>query len=181
MPTLKRDHEFVASLAAEFFAKPHVRQVLNAIDEFSVTGWEKWLQIEFAAFLGAHEGLRGWWRESAYELDQRLLASRKTCAVDFLICEKKKQSCLALEIKKSRSPGACVQGMLKDKTKIAAIKKAKFDIRSVWCLGVHDWVAEAEVRRLTNYYADKLHTAIKPALMTPSIRIGRTKFAYTLF
>ena len=179
--TLKRDHAFVSGLAAEFFKKPHIRHVLSAIDEFSVTGWEKWLQIEFAAFLGSHDGVRGWWRESSYELDQRLVASRRTCAVDFLICEQNKRSHLALEIKKGRSPDACIQGMLKDKKKIAAIKKTKFDIRSVWCLGVHTWVDSEEVVRLTNYHASKLKTAIKPQLMTASKRIGRTQHVFTIF
>lgn len=177
---LKNDFDFIASLADEFFRGTHVKHILGAIDESAMTGWEKWLQIEFASFLGTHKGVRAWWRESKYELDQRVLDSRKTCAVDFLIHEKWKQSHLALELKQANSPNGCIKGMLRDKKKISTIKYAKFDIRSVWCLGVHREEEPSEIRRLTNYHADKMRTAIKPALLVTK-SIGKTGYAYTVF
>lgn len=177
---LRNDFDFIAGLADEFFRRVHVKRILGAIDESAMTGWEKWLQIELASFLGTHNGVRAWWRESKYELDQRVLDSRKTCAVDFLVREKWKQSHMALELKQSNSPNHCIKGMLRDKKKIASIKYAKFDIRSVWCLGVHRAEDPSEIRRLTNYHADKMKTVIKPALFV-SKPIGRTNYAYSIF
>jgi hypothetical protein len=177
---LKNDFDFIAALADEFFRRPHVKRILGAIDESAMTGWEKWLQIEFASFLGKHTGVKAWWRESKYELDQRVLDSRKTCAVDFLVREKWKQSHMALELKQVNSPNGCIKGMLRDKKKIATIKSAKFDIRSVWCLGVHRTEDPSEIRRLTNYHADKMKTMIKPALFV-SKTIGKTRYAYSIF
>lgn len=177
---LKNDFDFIATLADEFFRRAHVKRILRAIDESAMKGWEKWLQIEFASFLGTHEGVRAWWRESKYDLDQRVLDSRKTCAVDFLVREKRKQSHMALELKQANSPNGCIKGMLRDKRKIASIKYAKFDIRSVWCLGVHRAEDPNEIRRLTNYHSDKMKTAIKSALFV-SKTIGKTSYAYTIF
>lgn len=178
--TLKKDFEFISDLADEFFRRSHVKSTLIDIDKSAMTGWEKWLQIELASFLCSHVGVRAWWRESKYELDRRVIDSRKTCAVDFLVREKNKQSHIALELKQVNAPNGCIKGMLTDKKKIASIKYAKFDIRSVWCLGVHKLEEPSEVRRLTNYHADKMDTAIKAELFL-SKAIGKTKYAYTIF
>lgn len=178
--TLNKDFAFIAALANEFFCRPHVKRILAAIDESAMTGWEKWLQIELASFLGTHAGVRAWWRESKYELDQRVLDSRKMCAVDFLVREKGKQTHMALELKQGNSPNGCIKGMLRDKKKIAAIKSAKFDIRSVWCLGVHRAEDPSEIRRLTNYHADKMKVTIKSTLFLTKT-IGRTGYAYSIF
>lgn len=175
-----QDFKFIASLADGFFRRPHVKRTLVSIDQSSMTGWEKWLQIEFATYLGSHESVKAWWRESKYELDQRVLASRNTCAVDFLIHEKWKQSHMALELKQIGSANGCVKSMLRDKKKIAAIKYAKFDIRSVWCLGVHRAADSSEVRRLHTYHADKIKIPTNHAHFTTK-HIGRTGYAYTVF
>jgi len=178
--SLKHDLEFIARLADEFFRRPHVKRILTAIEECKMTGWEKWLQIELSAFLDSHSGVKAWWRESKYDLDQRVLDSRKKCAVDFLVQEKWKQSHMALELKQINSANGCVKSMIRDKKKIAAIKYAKYDIRSVWCLGVHRKVDPAEVHRLTAYHADKLKTEI-PTKLVVCKAIGRTDYAYTIF
>ena len=69
--------------------------------------------------------------------------------------------------------------MLRDKMKIQAIKYAKFDIRSVWCLGVHRKDDLSEVRRLVDYHADKMGVNVTTLLQTKSI--GRSGYAYTIF
>ena len=81
----KQDFEFMTRLADEFFREKHVGKMLKTFSEAHMTGWEKWLQIEFAAFLSVHENVTYWWRESRYQIDQRIRDSRKVCAVDFLI------------------------------------------------------------------------------------------------
>lgn len=178
--SLKHDFEFIARLAEEFFRRPHVKRILSAIEECKMTGWEKWLQIELSAFLDSHTGVTAWWRESKYDLDQRVLESRKKCAVDFLIQEKWKQSHMALELKQINSANGCVKSMIQDKKKIAAIKSVKYDIRSVWCLGVHRTADPAEVHRLTAYHADKLNTEISYKRVICK-SIGKTDYSYTIF
>jgi len=178
--SLQGDFQFIEKLTEEFFRRPHVRKILKAIEAAHMTGWEKWLQIEFAEFLNSHPDIKAWWRESQYLLDKRLVASRKNCAVDFLIHQRYKQSHIALELKQANSPNTCLKNMLIDKKKIASIRSKKFDIRSVWCLGVHKRGDPNEVRRLLTYHADAKHIDISLQHHT-STRIARTEYAYTIF
>jgi hypothetical protein len=179
MASPKLDLEFLSELATQFFRSKHLRQTLMAIQEDSITGWEKWLQIEFAAFLRQHDSVKAWGRESQYKLDGRLAKVRQTCAVDFIIHQKAKHSHLALEIKQIRSPASCINGMLKDIKKLAKIRKSDYDIRGVWCLGVHNAIPAEDALREVDYYAKKLHIDIKQAHVF-SERIGNTGFSCTL-
>lgn len=163
--TLSKDFEFITSFSSEFLQREHIKKTLRAIEISGMTGWEKWLQIELAAFLEARADIKAWWRESSYELDKRVVESRKRCAVDFLVHQKRKQSHMALEVKQINSPKACVKGMIRDKKKIQSIKKAKYDIRSIWCLGVHKIIEPEEVGRLVIYYGDTLKTPVNPKLL----------------
>ncbi len=177
---IKQDFDFITTLSSKFFQRAHIKTTLKTIDECSMTGWEKWLQIELAAFLQAYPEIKAWWRESSYELDKRVVAARKKCAVDFLVHQKGKQSHLALELKQVSSPTACVQGMLRDKKKIQSIKSAKYDIRSIWCVGVHRVCESEEVARLAAYYGSKLKSPVDSSLMY-SKRIGHSPFMFTVF
>jgi hypothetical protein len=177
---IQHDFEFIKSIAAEFFKRSHIKKTLKQIDECAMTGWEKWLQIEVAAFLQDHKNVKAWWRESSYSLDTRLVASRRTCAVDFLIHERAKHSHMAVELKQINSPTACVKGMLKDKKKIQSIKSVKYDIRSVWCIGVHKDVHAAEVSRLVTYYSDVAGVQINKKFLCTE-KIGHSAYNYTIF
>lgn len=178
--SLQKDFDFVQKIAEQFFKRVHIKKTLKTIDECSMTGWEKWLQIELASFLQDHPEVKAWWRESSYQLDKRVIASRKKCAVDFLVHEKAKHSHMAIELKQTKSATACIQGMLKDKRKIQSIKGAEYDIRSVWCIGVHHSVGEDEVSRLVNYYSDKAKRHINKKHFS-SKRIGNSKYCFTIF
>lgn len=177
---LKQDFEFMHDLATSFFQRSHIKKTLKAVDASAMSGWEKWLQIELAAFIQDQPNIKAWWRESSYELDQRVVASRKKCAVDFLIHQKWKQSHMALELKQVNSATACVQGMLRDKRKIQSIKAGKYDIRSAWCIGVHRVCDQAEVARLVAYYGSKMKHPINSKLQI-SERVGYSPFMFTLF
>ena len=176
----KQDFQFIYEISKSFFKKAHVKKTLAAIDADYVTGWEKWLQIEFATFLREHPDIRAWWRESKFEIDKRVLAFRSRCAVDFLVHQKSKQSHFALELKQRNSPSGCVKGMLQDRRKIAAIKYRDYDIRSVWCLGVHRVQTPEEVLRLLRYYSDKMKISIKPENAITEA-IGQTGYSFTIF
>lgn len=177
---LKQDFEFITSLTSEFLQRAHIKKTLKAINDCEMSGWEKWLQIELSAFLETRDDIRAWWRESSYEIDKRVAESRKSCAVDFLIHQKWKQSHMALELKQVNSPTACIQGMIKDKKKIETIKTAKYDIRSVWCLGVHRAIESDEVKRLAAYYGSKLKSPVNSKLLVTE-RIGYSPYMFTVF
>ena len=177
---LTQDFEFISGLSSKFFQRSHIKTTLKAIDLSSMTGWEKWLQIELAAFIQSRLEIKARFRESSYELDKRVVASRKKCAVDFLVHQKFKQSHMALELKQVNSATACIQGMIRDKKKIHAIKNAKYDIRSVWCVGVHRSCEPAEVARLAAYYGSKLKYPVNPKLLVTE-KIGYSPFMFTVF
>lgn len=177
---LKQDFRFITSLSSDFLQRAHIKKTLGSIDDCKMTGWEKWLQIELAAFLETREDIKTWWRESSYEIDKRVVESRKRCTVDFLIHQKWKQSHMALEIKQVNSPTVCIQGMIKDKKKIETIKTAKYDIRSVWCIGVHRVTEVSEVERLVAYYGSKLMSPVNSKLLLTE-QIGYSPYMFTVF
>lgn len=178
MPTLDNDLKFLQSVADPFFRQAHIKKSLVAIREDSISGWEKWLQIEFATFLRQHKSVKSWGRESQYKLDKRLAKAMHTCSVDFIVHQKYKQSHIALELKQINSPPACVCAMIKDIKKLNQIRRSEFDIRSVWCLGVHNSSSSAVIEREALYYASKLGVEIKASLVA-SKRVGRTGYSYT--
>jgi len=176
----RQDFEFVSTLADQFFRSPHIKKSFHTIDEAGLTGWEKWLQIEFAIYLESQDSIAGWKREAHYHLDGRVAAGKKKCSVDFVIKQKWKWSHLALEVKQIKSADRCVDHMVKDKARIAAIRGTQFDIRSVWSLGVHQFVDSDEAKRLAHYYADSYGVAFDPRLIS-SHKIAKTNYAYTIF
>lgn len=178
--TLKHDFKFIITLSSDFFQRAHIKRSLKAIDASKMTGWEKWLQIELATYLDTRADIKTWWRESSYEIDGRVAESRKKCAVDFLVHQKRKQSHMALELKQVNSPTACVQGMLRDKKKIDSIKTTKYDIRSVWCVGVHRCAEMDEVKRLVAYYSSKLKSPVNSTFLFTE-RIGYSPYMFTVF
>lgn len=178
--SIKQDFEFITSLSSGFFQRNHIKKTLKTINDCKMSGWEKWLQIELAAYLETREDIKAWWRESSYEIDKRVVESRKRCAVDFLVHQKWKQSHMALELKQVNSPAACIQGMIKDKKKIETIKTAKYDIRSVWSIGVHRVTETAEVKRLADYYSSKLKLPINSQFQLAE-RIGYSPYMFTVF
>lgn len=50
----QKDLDFLLSISQPFFKQIHIKKTLVAIREENITGWEKWLQIEFATFLRNH-------------------------------------------------------------------------------------------------------------------------------
>ena len=179
MSAIAQDLEFLKSVAEPFFGRAQIRRTLVAIREESITGWEKWLQIEFASFIRQHDDVKGWSRESSYQLDQRVAKARSKCAVDFIIHQKRKHSHLAVEMKQVRSPSSCVNAMIKDIKKLHKIRRSEFDIRSVWCIGVHDRHPPEDIQREALYYGSKYGVDIEANLVY-SNKIGQTGYSYTL-
>ncbi|MBR7745911.1 hypothetical protein [Undibacterium baiyunense] len=176
---MKRDFEFLTYLVADFFSRKSVRDTLSTISYFEISGWEKWVQIEFAKFCMDHEEISDWGRELRYELDKRMSNGKSSCSIDFLIRQKRKQSPIGIEIKQHPSPNGCVKAMLKDIAKVQQIKYSQDDLRGIWCIGIHAAESAAEVSRLVTYHADRLDININPQFVF-SKEIGKTGFSVTV-
>lgn len=176
---MKPDYEFLTGLVYDFFCQKTVRKTLSIISDFGISGWEKWVQIEFAKFCKDHEEISEWGRELRYELDQRISKGKSTCSIDFLIRQKRTKSSLGVEIKQHPSPNNCIKAMLQDVTKIHKIKYSQDNLRGVWCVGIHSVESDSEVRRLVAYHADTMGLDIAPDFVFSKI-IGQTGFSVTV-
>ncbi|MCA1977996.1 MAG: hypothetical protein LDL19_02040 [Thiobacillus sp.] len=176
---MKKDFEFLSGLVNEFFARKAIKDSLSVISKSGMTGWEKWLQIEFAKFCDAHDDVAEWYREQRYELDKRLSKDKAICAVDFWIRQKYKQSPLGVEIKQHPSASGCIKSMVGDVAKIHQIKYSQDDLRGIWCIGVHGEKPVDAVKRLVVYHADERGIGIDTSLVFTK-QIGRTGFSVTL-
>ena len=174
------DFAFMTRVSEGFFAKKIIKDTLSMISEFDISGWEKWIQIEFAKHCKSHPEITDWGRELRYELDRRSSKTKASCAIDFLIRQKHKQSPLALEIKQRWSARGCINSMLRDKSKLRKVKWSKDDLRGVWCLGVHSTDSPENIKNLVTFCAKEQKIAIKESQIF-SRRIGRTDYSLTLF
>ena len=180
MTVALQDLTFLDSLFSAFFKRKAIKDTLAAIREDSIRGWEKWLQIELAVYLRKHKEVKAWGRETQYLLDKRVAKVRSKCAIDFIIHQTRKHSHLAVEIKQLNATKSCIDRMLRDMRKMNKIRGSEFDIRSVWCLGIHNATDADEVLRKVGYYAGELQVEIDPKLVVTR-PIGRTGYSYTLF
>lgn len=177
---MKKDFAFLTDIAQGFFAKKTIKDTLGTISEFDISGWEKWIQIEFAKYCKSHTDITEWGRELRYELDRRSSKNKATCAIDFLVKQKYKQSPLAIEFKQQHSARGCINSMLRDKAKLQKIKFSQDDLRGIWCLGVHTVESVEVVENLVGFCSRTHKIDIKQDLVF-SKQIGRTPFSVTLF
>jgi hypothetical protein len=175
----QKDLEFLRSVVHPFFRQSHVKKTLLAIFEEEITGWEKWLQIEISTYLREHEAVKNWGREVQHKLDKRIDKSKKSCAIDFVIHQKRKHSNLALEIKQGKRMVGCVQGMLRDLIKVNKIKNSQFESRGIWCLGIHPAATASAVLAEVRYYAQKKGLVLNEKCIATE-KIAKTGFSFTV-
>lgn len=77
MTNVAKDFEFVKGIAADFFKKKSIKDSLIIIEEYQISGWEKWLQIELSKLLKEHPTVKQWSREKRYSC--RLNSRRINC------------------------------------------------------------------------------------------------------
>mgnify|MGYP000428924201 CR=1 FL=1 len=176
----KKDFEFLKELASEFFKKRSVVKTLMFIDEYNMSGWEAWMQIEFSKFCSEYEYIAEWCREERYELDKRMSKEKNVCAIDFSLRQKHKQTWVALELKQKNRASSCIKSMLNDVVKISKIKKSNDDIRTIWCLGVHKIEDEKKLIGHVARYEVEFDLEIKRKLFHTK-RIGKSAYSFTLF
>ncbi len=107
---VKNDFQFIKDLAVDFFGQQHISERLNLIESNKLTGWEIWLQVEFAMFLETQLLVDEWIREFQYSMDRRISKNQKFMAIDFLIRKKhaRLDQYIALEIKQNLSAASCI-------------------------------------------------------------------------
>lgn len=173
---INRDFDHLSSLLHLFFSRQDIQQKLNIIDQFNISGWEIWMQIEFANLLAAtdHE----WWREQTLGCDQRKNPGRLSLRSDFLLRKKgwTLDSYIALEVKQNSDPTTCVKNMISDLVKSAKIKRSQLDLRSFWTLGITRTIDAERLDALIDRYLDmkyyqtksrEKHVLLQPIEQTP--------------
>lgn len=135
---MSRDFEYIKELLNGFFDNEEIKERFGLIEKNGVTGWEIWLQIEFAHFLTKHESKPDWRREESYQYDKRKEKIKLKLRPDFLIRKKgwRKDEYMALEFKQNSQPRACLKNMLTDLEKYRKILQSHSDLRSIWTVGV---------------------------------------------
>lgn len=178
----QKDFEYLSTLLHDFFKQPSLRKSFRIIAEREISGWEIWLQIEFARFLAEHPSTPEWERECAFEFDYRRESMRWYLKPDFIIRKKgwAIERYLALEIKQHLNLRNCVSNMIDDLSKVAKMRKSEIDLRSYWALGIFRTAPELDVEEIV---AEKLRDSELDYHDSVSsiIKISRTPYSYVLF
>lgn len=178
---MRRDYEFVVNLFYGFFQQKRIQNTLNLMFENEITAWETWFQIEFSYYLHTNKkaNISEWDREVLYSTDKRR-TNQKLMYVDFVVRQKgsKKEEFIAVEVKQDLCHRNCIRKMLQDVDKFDTMKHSEDDIRSFWCLGIHQRVENKnEVYNLIEGYNDGDYSL----RYYETKFIPRTNFAFTVF
>lgn len=175
------DYNFSLSLLDKFFSQKKIQNSLKRFSEKNITGWEIWIQIEFAAFLSSNYGDQiEWYREHSLLPDGRKDKERIRMAADFVFRRKGyKLDCYnVLEFKQHLSPKTCLANMYKDVEKIDKVKSSSIDMRSFWVIGLHDKsrMSKSEIK---SYILKNFDDVVEKYILTKYIY--NTPYAYTIF
>lgn len=174
------DFQFTASLLEGFFAQRKVQNSLVTIWDQDISGWEIWLQVEFATYLSLeHSDSLEWGRECQLLVDRRRNKERTKLAADFIFRRKRHalDRYIVLEFKQNASPKSCFANMMKDIEKIQLAKSSEMDMRGFWVVGVHPKhdMTKAEIKDYLGYQFDIAREDIL------TVFIPNTNYAFTMF
>ena len=126
----KEDFEFTIDLIASFFNQQKIQKKIKDIDSIQLTGWENWIQVEFAIHLSKNDKLSFFEIEDKFPLDKRKSDNHTSSRIDVVFRRKNfsKDKIIGLEIKQKESLNACISGMIEDYKKINKLK-SKNDYR----------------------------------------------------
>lgn len=180
---MNQDFDYVAQLVNGFFTQQRVGRSLQLIEEYEITGWEVWFQVEFAHFLSQHESQPEWERERSIDYDHRMEKERNFCRPDFIIRKKRwrKESYTLLEVKQHPEAGTCLSNMIKDVKKISKIKESSLDVRGYVVLGIHRRQKKGELRELieSRFKAENMKPPPKKNVLVRYI--PGSNYAYSMF
>jgi hypothetical protein len=174
------DFQFSISLLEDFFAQKKIQHSLATIAYEEISGWEVWLQVEFATFLSLTYGDDlEWKRERQILIDKRKNKNRTRLAADFVFRRKGYaiDRYIVLEFKQHTSPKSCFSNMMKDAEKIRCAKASEIDMRAFWVVGIHpkSSMSKAEIKD----YVCNISIVDRDFVVTKFI--PNTNFAFTIF
>lgn len=155
---MNRDYDYILQLITGFFRTKDTVKRFQLIEQNSISGWEIWLQIEFANYLSELEVKPEWYREQSYEYDKRKEKLKLKLKPDFLIRKAgwAKDQYMALEFKQDFRALTCFKKMLDDMKKFEKIKLSNSDLRSVWAVGVFHSENEENIEKSIAKYLESL-------------------------
>lgn len=178
----QNDFDYIAELLEEFFNQRSLRKSFRIIFDGDITGWEIWLQIEFARFLAEHPSTPEWERERAFQFDYRRENVKWFLKPDFILRKKgwAIERYVALEIKQHANLGNCVSNMIDDLAKVAKIRKSEIDLRSYWALGIFRTDPDSDVEEIVASKLQDSGLEYYPSVSSVN-KIPRTPYSYVLF
>ena len=83
MPKAVDDLGKISELMLDFFDTPRIRESLEKIHKYGISGWEKWWQTELAIYLAqADDTVAEWDMEHPFDTDGRSKLSQSRMALD---------------------------------------------------------------------------------------------------
>ena len=136
------DFAFVCEHLNAFVNRANIRRTLDLIDEVGITGWEKWWQVEFAAWLADEDSIGEWAMEECFLTDRRTRTAKNFIAMDvgFRLKGFSTREFLFVELKQHRDWTKCIGNMLRDIDKRETAQKRSesgLRIRNFFVAGVY--------------------------------------------
>ena len=140
MAAHKDDLDKIGHLLLDFFETGRIREALDAIFKYEVTGWEKWWQTELAIYLANSEAIAEWDMEHPFDTDKRtgLAQGRMALDIGFRLKRHAKDEWHFVELKQDNDYKSCIDKMCRDADKVFAARTHSFDglrVRYIACAG----------------------------------------------
>ncbi len=174
------DFEFTISLLDSFFAQTKIQKSLQIIKNHSISGWETWVQIEFATFLSSVNDIECF-REFPLLPDRRKDKQRTMIRPDFILKRKgfSKEEYILLEFKQnSLSTKQCFRGMFNDIKKICSLKGSSA-MKLFLGVGIHP-KAQMSKAEIKDYILESFEFGLHRDMIQTRF-IPNTEFAFTAF
>lgn len=141
MKVQKDDLDKIGDVLLDFFKTKKIRESLDAIHEFEISGWEKWWQTELAIYLANAESIAEWDMEHPFDTDRRttLEQARMSLDIGFRLKRHAVNEWYFVELKQDNDYQSCINKMCKDVEKVFSARKYSFDglrVRYIACAGV---------------------------------------------
>lgn len=182
------DFLFVREHISDFFDRGTVKRALDIIDDVGITGWEKWWQVEFAAWLAERDGIGDWVMEEVFLTDLRRESQKNSVAIDigFRMKGFSTKEMLFLELKQNRDWRRCLENMLADAEKVYCAQTYSLEnniaIRNFFVIGVYP-TAEMTKKDIHDYIEDRAEelgiSVEREHIFTKFVQ--NTPFSVTLF
>ena len=183
----EQDFAFVADTVEAFFDRGTVQRALDLIDDVGITGWEKWWQVEFCAWLSENEVIGAWAMEEVFLTDLRRTKAKDTIALDIGFRMKGFSSAemLFLELKQSNDWRRCIEKMLSDVEKVYSAQTYSGNgiaIRNFFVVGLYP--TGETTKKLVHDYIESRTFELDIPLRRAHIFtkfVPKTAFSITLF